>query len=101
VKKKFRTVLYNMINEVVCHSKNTSAQKKFREDKKMARVKKVWNEDVKTYVQENASTMTDKRLSQTLSEKNGSVFTVSDVRAVRRELGIKKARGRGCTVVSQ
>jgi hypothetical protein len=62
---------------------------------------KVWTDEEKQYIRQNASTMKDGELSQRIKEMRGKPISVQAVRKMRQKLGIFKAKGRGkCQVVT-
>jgi len=63
---------------------------------------KVWAEEEKEFIRNNADTMTDKVLSAKLSRITGRNVTLQAVRKQRQKMGIAKQPGRGiCEVVKK
>jgi len=54
-----------------------------------------WTEEDKTFVRENADSMKDQEIANTLSQRSGRVVSLQAVRKMRQKLGIKKKCGRG------
>ena len=63
---------------------------------------KVWTEQEKTFIRENAAMMTDKVLAIKLSQITGRNVTLQAVRKQRQAMGISKQPGRGiCALVKR
>ena len=63
---------------------------------------KVWTEEEKQFISNNANMMTDKVLSAKLSQITGRNVTLQAVRKQRQKMGIAKQPGRGiCAVVEK
>ena len=63
---------------------------------------KVWTEEEKQFISNNANMMTDKVLSAKLSQITGRNVTLQAVRKQRQKMGIAKQPGRGiCAVVQK
>jgi len=63
---------------------------------------KVWKESEKQFVAENCGRMTDKILSQKLTDITGRKVSIHSVRKLRQSLGLKKKPGRGvCGLVEK
>jgi hypothetical protein len=59
----------------------------------MSKYKK-WNNEDLTFIQNNASTLSDQELALKLSEMVGHPVTTSMIRRQRRKLNIQKPKGR-------
>ena len=63
---------------------------------------KVWTEEEKQFISNNANIMTDKVLSAKLSQITNRNVTLQAVRKQRQKMGIAKQPGRGiCAVVKK
>ena len=63
---------------------------------------KVWTEEEKQFISNNANTMTDKVLSAKLSQITNRNITLQAVRKQRQKMGIAKQPGRGiCAIVEK
>jgi len=56
---------------------------------------KVWHENEKDYIRQNAATMTDEEIAKTLTVQLNRPVTLQAVRKQRQKLKIVKAHGRG------
>jgi len=56
---------------------------------------KIWTDEEKDFVRDNASTMKDEDMAKELSKLANRTVTLQSVRKCRQKLGIKKKRGRG------
>jgi len=54
-----------------------------------------WTEEDKAYIRENAESMKDQEIANTLTQRSGRVVSLQAVRKMRQKLGIKKKCGRG------
>lgn len=63
---------------------------------------KIWTEEEKKFISENAGKLLDKEVAAKLSTSSGRFVSLQAVRKQRQKLGIAKVRGRGrCIVVQQ
>lgn len=56
---------------------------------------KIWSDNEKNFIRNNAATMKDRELAVKLSEMTGRNVTIQAVRKQRQKMGIQKAQGRG------
>lgn len=63
---------------------------------------KIWNENEKNFIRNNAHVMKDRELAAKLTETTGRTVTIQAVRKQRQKLGIAKKHGRGvCGVMDK
>jgi len=63
---------------------------------------KIWTDNERNFIRENASKMKDRELAEELSKTSGRNITIQSVRKVRQKMGIAKKHGRGiCAIVEK
>jgi hypothetical protein len=63
---------------------------------------KVWKDSEKQFVRDNCARMTDKVLSEKLTDITGRNVTIHSIRKLRQSLGLRKKPGRGvCGLVEE
>jgi hypothetical protein len=56
---------------------------------------RIWKDNEKQFVRDNANSMKDEEIAKKLTELSGRTVTLNAVRKMRQKLGLRKKCGRG------